>query len=112
MIGAGGSVDVGGVALALGIALAFYIVFVLEATGALKLRVVGGEVDFETVVAASGATEDEVVDEERAVRLGVGTLAAAVVFAAGCGGGGGGGKARGTEGNDSRGPHVCRGLLF
>jgi len=105
-VGASGGVDVGGVALAVDVALTLYIVLILEAAGALELRVGCCEVDFEAVVAASGATEDEVVDEERAVRLGDGALAAAVtVFAAGCGGGSSGSEADGTEGDDSGGTH-------
>jgi hypothetical protein len=112
-VGASGGVDVGGVALALDVALTLYIVLILEAAGALELRVGCCEVDFEAVVAASGATEDEVVDEERAVRLSNGALAAAVaVFAAGCGGGSSGGEADGTEGDDSGGTHSCQGLLL
>jgi hypothetical protein len=103
-------VDVGGVAVAIDVALALHVVLVLKAAGALELRVGCCEADIEAVVAASGAAEDEVVDKERAVRLGVGALAAAVaVFAARCGGGSGGGKADGTEGDDSGGTHFAKG---
>jgi hypothetical protein len=112
-VGASGGVDVGGVALALDVALTLYIVLILEAASALELRVGCCEVDFEAVVAASGAAEDEVVDKERAVRLGDGALAAAVaVFAAGCGGGSCGGEADGTEADDSGGTHFCEELLL
>jgi hypothetical protein len=112
-VGAGSGIDVGGVALAVDVALTLYVVLILEAAGALELRVGCCEVDFEAVVAASGAAEDEIVDKERAVRLGDSALAAAVaVFAAGCGGGSSGGEAGGTEGDDSRDTHFCEGLLL
>jgi hypothetical protein len=112
-VGVSGGVDVGGVALAVDVALALHKVLVLEAAGALKLRVCCCEADFEAVVAASGAAEDEIIDKERAVRLGFGTLAAAVtVSAAGCGGGSGSGEADGTEGDNSRSTHRCERLLY
>ena len=107
-VGAGGRVDVSRVALARSLALALDVVFVLKAAGALVLFVGGGEVDIEAVVAACGAAEDEVVDEECAVGLGGGVVAAGVgVAAAGGGGGSGGGEAGGSEGDDGGGTHFC-----
>jgi hypothetical protein len=111
-VGVSSGVNVCGVALAVDVALALHVVLVLEAAGALELRIHCCEADIEAVVAASGA-EDEVVDKERAVRLCVGALAAAVaVFAVRCGGGSSGGEADGTEGDDSGGTHFCEGLLL
>jgi hypothetical protein len=94
-------VNVSGVAL---VALAVHVVLVLKAAGALKLLLVGSEADVEGVVAAGGAAEDELVDEERAVGLGVG---AAALVAAVIGGGSwkGGGEAGDTESEDGGGTH-------
>ena len=103
-VGAGSGVDVGRVAGAGLTALAVHVVLVVEAARALELLVGGGEAYVETVVAAGGAAEDELVDEERAIGLGVGA-AAVVAAAVGSGGGSGGGKASGTESEDSGGTH-------
>jgi hypothetical protein len=83
-------VDVGVVALIGHIALALDVVLVFEAARALVLRVVL-EVEVEAVVAAGGAAEDELVDEELALVAG----------------GSGGGEASGTESDNGRGTHVC-----
>jgi len=103
-VGTGSGVDVGGVAGAGLLALAVHVVLVLEAAGALVLLVGGGEADVEAVVAADGAAEDKLVDEEAAVGLGVGA-AAVVAAAVGSGGGKGGGEAGGTESEDGGGTH-------
>lgn len=104
-VGAGSGVDVGRVAGAGLTALAVHVVLVVEAAGALELLVGGcGEAYVETVVAAGGAAEDELVDEERAVGLSVGA-AAFVAAAVGSGRGSGGGEAGGTESEDSGGTH-------
>jgi len=109
-VGAGSGVDVSGVARAGAGALALNVVLVFEAAGALVLLVGGGEVDIEAVVAADGAAEDELVDEEGAVGLGVGGLVSA---AGGSRGGSGGGEAGGTEGDDGGGTHFdVVGLVF
>jgi hypothetical protein len=63
-VGTGSGVDIGGVALAFDIAFAFYVVFVREAAGAREFRVGCGEADVEAIVAAGGAAEDELVNEE------------------------------------------------
>lgn len=97
-------VDEGRVARAALTALAVHVVLVLEAAGALELLVGRGEADVEGVVAAGGAAEDELVDEERAVGLGVGA-AAVVAAAVGGGSGSGGGEGGGTESEDGGGTH-------
>lgn len=98
---AGSGVDEGRVARAGLFALAVHVVLVLQAAGARVLLVGGGEADVETVVAADGAAEDELVDEEGAVGLGGGVVAAAI----GSGGGSGGGEGGGTESEDGGGTH-------
>ena len=104
-VGAGSGVDESGVARAGALALALHVVLVLEAAGARGLLVGGGgEADVEAVVAADGAAEDKLVDEEAAVGLGVGA-AAVVAAAVGSGGGKGGGEAGGTESEDGGGTH-------
>jgi hypothetical protein len=112
-VGAGSGVDVRGVARAGTLALALDVVLVLEAAGARGLLVGGGgEADVEAVVAAGGAAENELVDEERAVGLGVGA-AAVVAAAVGGGGGSSGGKGGGTESEDGGGTHFdVVGLVF
>lgn len=111
-VGAGSGVDVGGVAGAGLLALAVHVILVLEAAGALELLIVGGEAHVKGVVAAGGAAEDELVDEERAVGLGVGA-AAVVAAAVGSGGGSGGSEAGGTESEDGGGTHFdVVGLVF
>ena len=111
-VGAGSGIDVGGVAGAGLLALAVHVVLVLEAAGALELLVVGGEAHVKRVVAAGGAAEDKLVDEERAVGLGVGA-AAVVAAAVGSRGGSGGSEAGGTESEDGGGTHFdVVGLVF
>lgn len=109
VIGCG--IDVGGVAFALAVALALHVVLIVQASGALKLRRIGGEAQREAVVAAGCAAKDEFVYEEAAVALCVGGLAGVivvVVFVVVLAGGNGAGssKAGGSKGDDGRGTHV------
>jgi hypothetical protein len=61
-VGISSGVDVSGVPLAVDVALALRIIFVLEAARALELRVGCCEANFEAVVAARDAAENELVD--------------------------------------------------